>query len=52
MVAIAERSAEIWAARLREMLRERLLDGFSAEDFLKRRTRSRGAPARSVFDSS
>ncbi len=30
-----ERSAEIWAARLREMLRERLLDGFSAETFLK-----------------
>jgi LAO/AO transport system kinase len=29
-----ERSAEIWAARLREMLRERLLDGFSAQDFL------------------
>lgn len=29
-----ERSAEIWAARLREMLRERLLDRFSAEDFL------------------
>ena len=29
-----ERSAEIWAARLREMLRERLLDGFSAETFL------------------
>ncbi|HEY2842955.1 MAG TPA: methylmalonyl Co-A mutase-associated GTPase MeaB [Bryobacteraceae bacterium] len=30
----AERSAEIWAARLREMLRERILDGFSAETFL------------------
>lgn len=30
----AERSAQIWAARLREMLRERLLDGFSAETFL------------------
>jgi LAO/AO transport system kinase len=30
----AERSAEIWAARLREMLRERLLDRFSTEDFL------------------
>jgi len=29
----AERSAEIWAGRLREMLRERLLDRFSAEDF-------------------
>src|ERR1019366_3576988 len=28
-----ERSAEIWAGRLREMLRERLLDRFSAEDF-------------------
>ena len=30
----AEHSAEIWAARLRQMLRERLLDGFSAVDFL------------------
>jgi len=30
----AERSAEIWAARLREMLRDRLLDRFSAEDFV------------------
>jgi len=30
----AERSAEIWAARLREMLRERMLDRFSAKDFL------------------
>ena len=30
----AERSAEIWAARLREMLRERILDRFSAESFL------------------
>jgi LAO/AO transport system kinase len=29
-----ERSAQIWAARLREMLRERLLDGFSADAFL------------------
>jgi len=29
-----ERSAEIWAARLREMLRERMLDRFSAEMFL------------------
>jgi len=29
-----ERSAEIWAARLREMLRDRLLDRFSAEAFL------------------
>jgi LAO/AO transport system kinase len=29
-----ERSAEIWAGRLREMLRDRLLDGFSAEQFL------------------
>jgi LAO/AO transport system kinase len=30
----AERTAQIWAGRLREMLRERLLDGFSAETFL------------------
>jgi len=30
----AERSAEIWAARLREMMRDRILDRFSAEDFL------------------
>jgi LAO/AO transport system kinase len=30
----AERSAEIWAARLREMLRDRILDRFSAETFL------------------
>jgi LAO/AO transport system kinase len=30
----AERSAQIWADRLREMLRERLLDRFSAEQFL------------------
>ncbi len=30
----AERSAQIWAARLREMLRDRLLDRFSSEDFL------------------
>jgi LAO/AO transport system kinase len=29
-----ERSAEVWAARLREMLRERLLDRFSTERFL------------------
>jgi len=29
-----ERSAEVWAARLREMLRERLLDRFSTETFL------------------
>jgi uncharacterized lipoprotein YmbA len=29
-----QRSAEIWAARLREMLRDRLLDGFSTEQFL------------------
>jgi len=29
-----ERSAEIWAARLREMLRDRLLDRFSATDFV------------------
>ena len=29
-----ERSAQIWAARLREMLRERVLDRFSAEQFL------------------
>src|SRR6185312_254185 len=29
-----ERSAEIWAARLREMLRDRLLDRFFAEQFL------------------
>ncbi|MGH9648727.1 MAG: methylmalonyl Co-A mutase-associated GTPase MeaB [Bryobacteraceae bacterium] len=29
-----ERSAEIWAARLREMLRDRLLDRFSADDFI------------------
>ena len=30
-----ERSAEIWAGRLREMLRERLLDRFSGEDFVR-----------------
>jgi len=30
----AERLAEIWAARLREMLRERLLDSFPSEQFL------------------
>ena len=30
----AERSAEIWAGRLREMLRDRMLDRFSAEEFL------------------
>jgi LAO/AO transport system kinase len=30
----AERSAEIWGARLREMLRERMLDRFSTETFL------------------
>jgi len=30
----AERSAQIWAARLREMLRDRLLDRFSPEDFV------------------
>jgi LAO/AO transport system kinase len=30
----AERSGEIWAARLREMLRDRMLDRFSAEDFI------------------
>jgi LAO/AO transport system kinase len=30
----AERSAQIWAARLREMLRDRMLDRFPAEDFL------------------
>jgi GTPase len=29
-----ERSAQIWAARLREMLRDRLLDRFPAEEFL------------------
>jgi hypothetical protein len=29
-----ERSAQVWAARLREMLRERMLDRFSAETFL------------------
>jgi LAO/AO transport system kinase len=29
-----ERSSQIWASRLREMLRERLLDGFSADAFL------------------
>jgi LAO/AO transport system kinase len=29
-----ERSAQIWAARLREMLRDRLMDRFSAEEFL------------------
>ncbi len=29
-----ERSAQIWAARLREMLRDRMLDRFSAEEFL------------------
>jgi LAO/AO transport system kinase len=28
------RGAEIWASRLREMLRERVLDGFPAADFL------------------
>jgi LAO/AO transport system kinase len=30
----AEQSAQIWAARLREMLRDRLLDRFAADDFL------------------
>jgi LAO/AO transport system kinase len=30
----AERSAQIWAARLREMLRDRILDRFPAEQFL------------------
>jgi LAO/AO transport system kinase len=30
----AERSAQIWAARLREMLRDRMLDRFPAEEFL------------------
>jgi len=30
----SERSAQIWAARLREMLRDRLLDRFSSEDFV------------------
>ena len=30
----AERSAQIWAVRLREMLRDRLLDGFAAEIFV------------------
>jgi LAO/AO transport system kinase len=29
-----DRDAQIWAARLREMLRDRLLDRFPAEDFL------------------
>ena len=29
-----ERSAQIWAARLREMLRDRLLDRFSPEEFV------------------
>jgi LAO/AO transport system kinase len=29
-----ERSAQIWAARLREMLRDRMLDRFTAEQFL------------------
>jgi LAO/AO transport system kinase len=29
-----ERSAQIWAARLREMLRDRLLDRFSVQDFV------------------
>ena len=29
-----ERSGQIWAARLREMVRERLLDRFPADDFL------------------
>jgi LAO/AO transport system kinase len=29
-----ERGARIWSARLRELLRERLLDGFSEEQFL------------------
>src|SRR6185503_9880952 len=31
----AERSAEIWAARLREMMRDRILDRFSGEDFVR-----------------
>jgi LAO/AO transport system kinase len=30
----AERLAQIWAARLREMLRDRMLDRFSADDFV------------------
>jgi LAO/AO transport system kinase len=30
----ADRSAQIWAARLREMLRDRMLDRFSAEEFV------------------
>jgi len=30
----AERSAQLWAARLREMLRDRMLDQFSSETFL------------------
>jgi LAO/AO transport system kinase len=30
----AERSAQIWASRLREMLRDRMLDRFSSETFL------------------
>jgi putative protein kinase ArgK-like GTPase of G3E family len=29
-----ERAAQIWAARLREMMRERLLERFSSDDFL------------------
>ncbi len=46
----AARGAEIWSLRLREMLRERLLDRFPAEEFRGRRPRSGGAAARSVFD--
>jgi LAO/AO transport system kinase len=36
-----EHSAEIWAGRLREMLRDRLLDKFSRVDFWQRAGKSR-----------
>ncbi len=45
------RTASIWGMRLREMLRERLLDRLPAEEFQRRRPRSSGAAARPLFDT-
>jgi LAO/AO transport system kinase len=48
-----DRAAHIWSARLREMLRDRLLDRFSSEDFLAagRSVASRHSDPYSILDA-
>ena len=48
---IRTRAAEIWSMRLREMLRERLLDRIPAEEFLAAGREVAAHAARSLFDT-